>query len=386
MFVYRICLVLFILLFSCQSSWSLEADFSWLPNSETNIDSYRLYYGEDTRDYSHFITVEPNVVKNRINGSIPGLDESQTYYFAVTAYTTGGYESNYSDEIVLHGSVEEDPEVQPVPPIYDVENFPLEVGEITVDHNWYRVQFESSFTQPVVIAKMISQNDTEPCVVRVKNINGSGFDVRIQEWDYLDGIHGDEIVSYFVIEKGTYELSDGTRIEADIFTSSGTTSFVQHSFQQSYSEAPVVMTSIASYNDEQAVACRKKTISSAGFYYLLQEQEVYKDGHDQETVSYIAWEPSDGTVNGFTYSVGIRTKVNKKFVWTNFRDLDRDVFQDTPYIVADMLTTNGMDTTEIRCRNGSSTGVEMVLEEEKSRDSETWHPYENVGYIAVFGD
>lgn len=375
MFGHRICLVLFILFFSCKVSWSMEASFSWLPNSESDIDSYRLYYGEDSREYSNFIAVEPNVISGRINGSVAGLDEGQTYYFAVTAYTTGGYESNYSEEVVVQGSLDG-----------GSEDFPLEAGEITVDHNWSRVQFESSFTQPVVIAKMISQNDTAPCVVRVRNVSGSGFDVRVQEWDYLDGIHGDEVVSYFVIEKGTYEFSDGTRIEADMFTTSGTLSFAQHTFKQSYSEAPVVMTSIATYNDEQAVTCRKRNIDSTGFDYLLQEQEANRDGHGQETVSYIAWELSDGTVNGLTYSVGIRKYVRNTFVWTDFQDVNRDVFQDTPYVVTDMLTANGVDPAEIRCRNNSSTGIEVLVEEEASRDGEVGHVPESVGYIAVFGE
>ncbi len=393
MFGHRICLVLFILFFSCKISWSMEASFSWLSNSESDIDSYRLYYGEDSREYSNFIAVEPNVISGRINGSVAGLDEGQTYYFAVTAYTTGGYESNYSEEIVVHVSVDDDPDVQPEPPIDDTEDFlfdageiPLEAGEITVDHNWSRVQFESSFTQPVVIAKMISQNDTEPCVVRVRNVSGSGFDVRVQEWDYLDGIHYDEVVSYFVMEKGTYELSDGTRIEADMFTTSGTSSFAQHIFKQSYSEAPVVMTSIATYNDEQAVTCRKRNIDSTGFDYLLQEQEANRDGHGQEIVSYIAWELSDGTVNGLTYSVGIRKYVRNSFVWIDFQDINRDAFQDTPYVVTDMLTANGVDPAEIRCRNNSSTGIEVLVEEEASRDGEVGHVPEVVGYIAVFGE
>ncbi|MEA3469253.1 MAG: fibronectin type III domain-containing protein [Thermodesulfobacteriota bacterium] len=382
MFGHRICLVLFILFFSCKVSWSMEASFSWLPNSESDIDSYRLYYGEDSREYSNFIAVEPNVISGRINGSVAGLDEGQTYYFAVTAYTTGGYESNYSEEIVVQGSLDGGSEDFPS----NAGEIPLEAGEITVDHNWSRVQFESSFTQPVVIAKMISQNDTAPCVVRVRNVNGSGFDVRVQEWDYLDGIHGDEVVSYFVIEKGTYELSDGTRIEADMFTTSGTLSFAQHTFKQSYSEAPVVMTSIATYTDEQAVTCRKRNIDSTGFDYLLQEQEANRDGHGQETVSYIAWELSDGTVNGLTYSVGIRKYVRNTFVWTDFQDVNRDAFQDTPYVVTDMLTANGVDPAEIRCRNNSSTGIEVLVEEEASRDGEVGHVPESVGYIAVFGE
>ncbi len=383
MVFHRICLALLLVLLSCNFAWSVEANFSWLPNSESDIDSYRLYYGDNTRDYSHFITVEPTVVNGRVNGTITGLDDSQTYYFAVTAYTTYGYESNYSEEIVVLGSAGGGSEDPPDPTVNDTGFPPLETSEVAVTNNWIRVQFDSSFTEPVVIAKMITRNESDPCVVRVNNVSTSGFDIRLQEWDYLDDVHGNEVVSYFVMERGTYELADGTRIEADSFNTSETTSFAQHNFKQSYGPAPVVMTSIVTYNGVQTVTGRSKNIDSTGFEYLLQEQESINDGHANESVSYIVWDRSDGTVDGLTYSVGIHAGVGTNFEQASFRAVNRDAFQDVPFVVTDLLTANGLDVATVRCRNNRSTGIEVIVEEEMSYDSETGHADENVGYIAL---
>jgi hypothetical protein len=387
MFFHRICLALIVMLLSSNLSWSAEANFSWRPNNEPNIDSYRLYYGKTTRDYSHFVDVDPNVIDGRVHGSVGGLDEKQRYHFAVTAFSTNGFESNYSREIVINGFDEGTGDDQPVPsPTNSTGHPPLEAGEIVATSNWKRVRFDSNFKQPVVIAKIITRNGPEPSVARVRNVNSRGFDIRVQEWDYLNGRHGNEVVSYLVMETGTYKLPDGTRIEAGRFNTSETKSFARHNFKQSYGSAPVVVTSIVSNHGGQAVTGRNRNINRTGFEYLMQEQESSSDGHSRETVSYIAWQASDGTSNGLTYSVGIRSGVRAKYVRTGYRAVKRAAFKDSPFVVTDMLTANGLDVAATRCRSNSRTGIEVVVEEEKSHDREIGHIGEKVGYIAVMGN
>lgn len=82
----------------------------------------------------------------------------------------------------------------------------------------------------------------------------------------------------------------------------------------------------------------------------MQEQESNDQTHVVETVSYIAWEPSAGTINGLTFEVNTTGDVST-------------------------------DTTTLRWRNKDPIGVEIKVEEEKSRDSETVHTTEVVGYI-----
>ena len=63
-----------------------------------------------------------------------------------------------------------------------------------MDENWKRVEFNDSFVNPVVVAKPSSYNGKHQAVVRIKNVDSTGFDIRIQEWDYLDGSHAFETV------------------------------------------------------------------------------------------------------------------------------------------------------------------------------------------------
>jgi hypothetical protein len=183
--------------------------------------------------------------------------------------------------------------------------------------------------------------------------------------------------------KGTYRLTNGTRIEAGIFNTSAATAFQRHNFKQNYSTPPVVMASIASYNGTQTVTGRIKSINRTGFHYLMQEEEAQNNGHMQETISYIAWDRSDGTADGITYSVGVRGGVTNVFRRTTYRKVNSNAFQNSPFIVTDMLTANGTDVASVRSRHRGNTGIEFQIEEEKSYDSETSHSAENVGYIAV---
>ena len=57
-------------------------------------------------------------------------------------------------------------------------------------------------------------------------------------------------------------------------------------------------------------------------------------------------------------------------------------FQQAPVFLADMQTINSSDTAALRTRSVAPTGVPLKVEEEQSKDTETSHPGETVGYLA----
>ncbi len=259
----------------------------------------------------------------------------------------------------------------------------VEVGEVNITHSWARVSFASTYNKPVVVAKVMTYNGRDPVIVRMRNVGPSGFSVRLQEMD-SDDRHPRETVSYFVMEAGTYTLDDGTRLEAGTFKSAGSGSFKSKNFKQNYAVAPVVMTAIASYNESDPVTGRIKNIGKSGFAYTMQEKEASRNRrHATEVISYIAWEPSTGTVGGIKYSVGTTgRRVNHRFSW-NAYDTGAVAFQQVPVVIVDMQTTNGFDTAGLRCKDNSRTGLRIMVEEERSKDDEIGHASENVGYFAI---
>ena len=256
----------------------------------------------------------------------------------------------------------------------------MEFGDVEINHKWTRVNYEKTFVNPAVVAGPISLNGKDPAVIRIQNIDSTGFDIRVQEWDYLDGGHATETVSYMVMEQGTYTLDDGTKIEAGNLKISAAKGFQPVVFAEAFNVTPIVMSTITSNNDSNAVTGRVKQVTTGGFSYRMQEQDANTQDHGVENLSYIAWEPSSGTVGGISYLVEQTADV----VTSSDYDIRLEsAFATTPVFLADMQTADGGDAATIRCiyKKGSSVGV--LVDEEESRDAEVDHATEVVGYMVL---
>ncbi|MEI8705369.1 hypothetical protein [Pseudoalteromonas sp. B62] len=91
-----------------------------------------------------------------------------------------------------------------------IENVTISNERITIPINGYN--------DPLIFASVPTYNDIEPGVISISNVTTNSFDVQFKEWPYLDGIHGEEFVSFLVIEKGRHHLEDGSIWEAGKFS------------------------------------------------------------------------------------------------------------------------------------------------------------------------
>ena len=199
---------------------------------------------------------------------------------------------------VYYGFDPTDPDSQPQLPL-------LEIGEVNVDHNWKRVEFREPFLDPVVVAKSLSHNGGQPAIIRIRDVDTRGFEIRIQEWDYLNGVHKIESVGYLAMECGSYTLPDGARVETGWFETDKASSFGAVRFSRLFQVSPVVVATVCTFNEEDTVTGRVRNISTQGFEFRMQEQELSDKDHAKETVAYVAWEPSWGTVDGLSFEVDL---------------------------------------------------------------------------------
>ena len=75
-----------------------------------------------------------------------------------------------------------------------------ETGDLTLTNAWAHVTLDNSYTKPVVILGGLTNNDGAPATLRVRNVTANSFEVRVEEWNYLDGNHSGEKLSYLVME------------------------------------------------------------------------------------------------------------------------------------------------------------------------------------------
>ena len=340
---------------SSTGTTSTSVELAWEASSDdgSGVDHYNVYVDGAKRTETTGTSV-----------TVGGLESGTSYDVSVSAVDGAGNESGRSD---------------PVTATTDTGGSAVgEAGSVTTNQpdftTWHAVDFENSYSDPVVVMDPLSYNGGNPSHVRLRRVGPDGFEFRIEEWVYLDGWHTEETVSYLVMEAGEYTLSDGTTVEVGSVDAG--TSFTSVSFSETFEERPVVLSQSRTVNDGQSVVVRQRNVTTTGFEARLEEEENLGP-HAEESVGYIALDPS--TRSGSPDFEVDTTGTTVTDDWSAI-DFDRS-FGSTPLFVARMQTTVGWNTAGVRYRNLTSAGVEVFVEEEESRDQETGHVAEDIGYL-----
>ncbi len=173
-----------------------------------------------------------------------------------------------------------------------------EAGRLQADHawgvedDWYRVDYQRSYRDPVVFMNLSTVRGGEPAHVRLRNVAPTSFEFMIEEWDYLNGSHTGETLSYLVLEKGHHALSDTSGIAVgttqSATTTEGQTGWKNTAFPKAFSGVPVVISQVQSFADRDAVVTRQQNITPSGFDMRLQEEKANDDVHSSEVVGYLS--------------------------------------------------------------------------------------------------
>lgn len=257
---------------------------------------------------------------------------------------------------------------------------PMEWGLVRgIDHSWQVLPFAKTYSNPILVAKAVSNRGGDPGVVRITDLSAIGARLRYEEWDYLDGKHWlAEDIFYVVSEAGEQNLG-GLSVEADWLTTSKVGRAGQWEdipFNTLFMAKPVVLSSVMSANGADTVTTRVADLDPGGFSLAMDEQESKVDGHTIETLGWIAIEP------------GIATTSEGRSLWVASRRISSHpttisypaaTGQRFPTVVSDVDSTNGLDPAFLRFANPTSVQIELKLAEEQSKDRETGHVPEEVG-------
>ncbi len=256
-----------------------------------------------------------------------------------------------------------------------------EVGKVFVrqgrSNQWHKITFLNKFRNPVVIMQPLSYNSGDPAVIRIKNVTSQDFEFQVDEWDYLDGVHGKEVVTYLVMESGlwtnglVYEVG---KVRADH-------NFKKVTLNYPFPSGAVILTQVQSRNDSAAVTTRQQ-VATGGFRVKVQEEEKADGTHPVEDIGYIVILPGEGPFGKFQ---ALSAKTGN-IVSHNFRTINYSFMIDTfgdSYFLAGIQTYAGTDTASLRYRKLTDSSVQVRVEEEQSADAETSHPNESIGYLLL---
>lgn len=311
---------------------------------------------------------------NNLNASFNMELTAGTYYLSIDGTSNANSPSDYGSLgfYTLNGQVTEPNPVDPIG----------ESGAVSVNHVWKTVDLQRTYTNPVVIMGAASRNGGDPVTVRVDNVTSNSFDVVIDEWDYRDGRHGFESVSYLVVEAGTHTLADGTILHAANDAS------VNHRWNNvdfasgTFTQTPLVFTQTTSYVDQAAVATRARNVDATGFQVRLQEEQAADRVHAFESVSWIAIE--ENGVGTFADGSEFETsQTGLQVTQRPFRGTFSATFDAVPAFFAAMQSYSGGDISTVRSRGLTDADFVVNIEEERSLDHEIGHVPESVGIFAL---
>ncbi|MCH2128471.1 MAG: FG-GAP-like repeat-containing protein [Pirellulaceae bacterium] len=247
-----------------------------------------------------------------------------------------------------------------------------------------------SYDNPVVFAQSASTEGQSPVVVRVSNVQPDRFTIFLAEASNDDGSHREETVSFVVLEAGTHQLIDGTRLEVGTVDSSATVGrlvanqWEPVSFSAPFSDAPVLFTQIQTTNDGNAgfLKTRHDAAANTGFSVALESEEQISNQHSkEESIGYFAIQAGTGTWGKLTYEAGTVTNVTDQFTSHSFGTF----YSAPPAFLSSMGTYAGQDNAHVRYTNLSGNSVEVKIEEDTTFDTEIAHSNEVVNYLTLGG-
>ena len=268
-----------------------------------------------------------------------------------------------------------------------------EVGQITnLTHAHRTITLDRSYVDPVVFVQSPSNNEAQPAVARVTDVQSNQFTVFLAEPTNGDMIHANESATYLVMEAGTHILFDGTRVEVGKLDTTATVGnrisanvWGNVVFDDPFSAPPVILSQIQTNNGPDYLQTRylDTFTSSSQFKLGMEPQENVTAAVVEETVGYLAIDEATGFWNGMKFEAGVTPDAVSHTPYQLFYD---EAFDDSPSLLTSLYSYDNGDNAHVRYLDATSTGVRLKVEEDTTFDTETTHTTEEVAYLALGGE
>jgi hypothetical protein len=142
------------------------------------------------------------------------------------------------------------------------------------------------------------------------------------------------------------------------------------------------MTAVSSVQDANAVTGRPTRISKKGFQFHIQRQALAPSLDTAQTLSFVAWEPSTGSLNGLVFEVSKTGQVKRdQFSTIAFQE----TFPGSPVFLADLQASGGGSPLNLRWERKDLSGIDVKIDavQDLERDNAEPQDVAVVGYILI---
>jgi len=241
---------------------------------------------------------------------------------------------------------------------------------------WTSILFDQPFSEPpVVVLGPASYSASEETILVIRNVTEDGFEVQINEWDYLDGIHQAESFDYIAALPGVHDIGGLTLTAQSV---SANHNFTTVTFPHSFESKPVAFAQLrVGEQIRQSATTRMGGLSAGSVKVRLEEQEADNGTHADETINVIAIESGEGVIDNK------RIMTFRPDVTHDWTKLKFETTMKSPLVVCHMETVNGGDPATLRLKGLVNGSVQLKVQEEQSSDPETDHTSEKVSCVVM---
>lgn len=261
---------------------------------------------------------------------------------------------------------------------------------------WTRVTFQQSYDTIPVVFSLTTNSNSQPTLVRIQNVDASGFDIAQFESEGEDGGADAMTVAYMAIEEGVHVLPGGAQLEVGTVTTAlcqGLSASCSKGWESitwlaSYTGTPGIILSVQTNNSNPAqvpgtpliptMSAAIDRANATGTDITIERAETYGTNL-AETIGYMAIENgktgelfSDGAP-GVMYETRVTPK-NVNHTCDVFNHLN--TYTSPPFAIAAQNDRSGNNGGWLRQCLMSTTQAGYRIEEDRARDGERNHTTE----------
>ena len=273
-------------------------------------------------------------------------------------------------------------------------NLQVESGVISCSTDFQSIALTKSFMSPIIITTPVSTIANAPIVVRLDQVSGSGFDIKLQRIDgSVEPLAAPLTVHYIVIEEGVYNLDEhGVKLEArkvDSTVTDKSNSWVGEvmNYEQTYS-SPVVLGQVMTYNNSEFSQfwCRGSSFGSpptasalsVGKHTFAATQTLLP-----ETLGVLIIEAGSGEMDGQSFHTGVGADI--VLGTQNNGDYNYDMPFSASVGVVSQVAMDGGDGGIATFKENpvAQSTLKILVDECTITDTERAHTSEQVSFLIL---